>query len=631
MNNKSTKPVKQNSGLVEANQSRRALMSSALGLGVAGSTAFFNSTSADAKQIAKQLKTNSNFARVDTVLGQSPSESPDIRISGDLATMTAEQLGATLVFAEGCIEADDGAGGWFRWVDHGRDDGGTVIVPNASLYAIGGCWKRIFSGPVNAKWFGARGDRNTDDTLAIQNAINSGFLSPTPPWLGDNRPEQLAAQVGIKAVYIPGGMYLITAPLRFESLMGFLFYGEGTTTKLYVDAKIDTAIDVNGVRWSEFRDFEILGTPNGSAKQCLWYRWEIGRTGSTSQNHFKNIGIINLKFKVGFKIGTDDSYVQEDQSYWWGCRVSGRRDTEEDKSWYQAGWQVGTGKHANNLIHAIYSVNATHLRYGIHLRASQLAIYGGIIQSNEVDLKLDGLTTYFYVNGIRSEQSRRFMQSNTYENGVTTAGGTVRFLSIVDCDYHIPIENQQLAEDGHIIDTHWPGNYYLRNFYIAGGKPGGNILPYLIFDGGGGRAHVTIDGLYIGENTGQNIDGLLSHPNTTMPEIVMRGGITGKAGGGYNYAEAGEVYYHNAGPKFASKSQGVDAKIVRNPDNGILQILSTNAGVQFGENEQQRLGFFGASPVEPPEVTGSWSNGSAGQSLVEALTKLGLVKDSTDY
>jgi hypothetical protein len=42
-----------------------------------------------------------------------------------------------------------------------------------------------------------------------------------------------------------------------------------------------------------------------------------------------------------------------------------------------------------------------------------------------------------------------------------------------------------------------------------------------------------------------------------------------------------------------------------------------------------RVGFFGAAPAARPEVAGSWSDGTAGESLAAALAELGLIDNQT--
>ena len=107
----------------------------------------------------------------------------------------------------------DGGGGLFCWkpplsglVD---DDGITIIATSATDGGTitAGYWLRIFSGPINVKWFGAKGDITTDDTARIQAAINSSG--------GGNRSTAASNfnDPGFTRVYFPHGTYLVTSTL----------------------------------------------------------------------------------------------------------------------------------------------------------------------------------------------------------------------------------------------------------------------------------------------------------------------------------------------------------------------------------------------------------------------------------
>jgi hypothetical protein len=99
----------------------------------------------------------------------------------------------------------DGGGGLFYWdTTAAPDDGGTIL--NAQQGNSAG-WRRIYSGVINVKWFGARGDGTTPDDAAIQAALDlaKATLAGTTPTYGE-------MNSGAE-VYIPNGVYSITNEL----------------------------------------------------------------------------------------------------------------------------------------------------------------------------------------------------------------------------------------------------------------------------------------------------------------------------------------------------------------------------------------------------------------------------------
>ena len=91
------------------------------------------------------------------------------------------------VYVEGYYASGDGGGGNFIGVSGGSytDNGGTVITTGLGVTASS-AWIRVYSGAVNVKWFGARGDDSTDDKIAIQASFDNG-----------------------ESVYFPDGNYVI--------------------------------------------------------------------------------------------------------------------------------------------------------------------------------------------------------------------------------------------------------------------------------------------------------------------------------------------------------------------------------------------------------------------------------------
>jgi hypothetical protein len=73
----------------------------------------------------------------------------------------------------GYYAAGDGGGGTFYYDSASveADNGGTVIQPTTGT----GRWKRVYSGALNVRWFGAKGDEVTNDSSAIQNAASVSY------------------------------------------------------------------------------------------------------------------------------------------------------------------------------------------------------------------------------------------------------------------------------------------------------------------------------------------------------------------------------------------------------------------------------------------------------------------------
>ena len=112
---------------------------------------------------------------------------------------------ATTVIVERFWPGIAGGGGAFSWAAADEpDNNGTVILPIPGPPSGKGCWKRLENHPVDVRWFGAKGDGVTDDTEAIQAAIDAVISPNAGPF---TTPESGHGN----SVVLPPGNYRITA------------------------------------------------------------------------------------------------------------------------------------------------------------------------------------------------------------------------------------------------------------------------------------------------------------------------------------------------------------------------------------------------------------------------------------
>lgn len=268
---------------------RRDAIASMLGVGgIAALTASgcLDEDPAVSMETLQQAASGTTIAWVDTVLGARPSlpPLPPVARTGDLATKTSTTVGATVVIARGCVNPGDGGGGLFVWSSTPlTDDGGTLIVPNADVGAVGPGWQRVFSGSVNVKWFGAHGGGNGSDSGPIQRAINS-----------------VSSNTG-GSVFVPRGTYWVDRlTINFSNVE---LYGEGASSVLEKESESNALLTIGLANYVTVRDLQFSGEL--SAKDIFngGYigGWAIFCAENASWLRLENLKIFRTSYGIGLQ------------------------------------------------------------------------------------------------------------------------------------------------------------------------------------------------------------------------------------------------------------------------------------------------------------------------------------------
>lgn len=143
----------------------------------------------------------------------------------------------------------DGASGFFE-VDESdsssADNDGTILVDSLSRR-----WKRVFSGAVNAKWFGSLGNGIADDTAA--------FVAAKTYCLSTKTANTDTLGGGNRKLYIPTGMYLLSSTVTLAGPNGFELVGDGPqSTQIVFTGSSSTLFTFVGYLNCELRDLSIF-------------------------------------------------------------------------------------------------------------------------------------------------------------------------------------------------------------------------------------------------------------------------------------------------------------------------------------------------------------------------------------
>jgi hypothetical protein len=141
-----------------------------------------------------------------------------------------------------------------------QDNDGTILVDS-----LGRRWKRSYTGPVDARWFGVKADGVTDDTLAANKATST-----------------------LQDVIFPSGVILISSPILFgtQNIRG---------ASTYPNQSYGTIIQCTGDH-SGFEHFPTGYQPGGSIAN-FWINYQTGKPSTDSG------------FSRGIDFGTRDESI----------------------------------------------------------------------------------------------------------------------------------------------------------------------------------------------------------------------------------------------------------------------------------------------------------------------------------
>lgn len=328
------------------------------------------------------------------------------------------------------------------------DLGGTATAPT-----VPGLAGKVAKGSLvfNVKDYGALGDGVADDTAAIQACIDAA-IGGTPAG------GATVARLALGIVFLPAGIYKVTAPLKIYSVQGFTMLGTGEGTQIAASGTYGKVLEINGSLRGLFADFLVIGY-NGwagaSVTSAVALDWDPAiASQSSSGNMFSRVVVRNLTYVYAFGIGLDTANRQTDNTGYYDCSVEGNW-AAGNVTTFQAAYWVGNGAWGNILNHNFYSCSASYNRYNWRAYSiTGFSVHGGSSGAAEVDFFL-AIGASALVDTVRCESSTRMITT-----GINAATAT---LTVRECSF----QSSAVAADGQVIQFGYPGSIIIDNVFMS--------------------------------------------------------------------------------------------------------------------------------------------------------------------
>jgi hypothetical protein len=240
------------------------------------------------------------------------------------------------------------------------------------------------TNPLNVRNFQADPTGVLDSTAAINNAIAAATGNAAPA---------THSRAATNEVYLPTGVYKVTADLLIQSVQGFRFYGDGPEMTFLVasGSGFTTAVlNVDGSYAGRYEGFTIKGDGTEQVTNGINLTWTTAANRSTTGNKFQDIRMRNLNFVTGFSMaGVTNRQVDSTRL---DCVVVGGQQTPG--SWsnsgnWQKGFEFGNGTFANIYDQVLTRCDPSGCYYGFYNNVSSFSLNGSQPANNNIDFYMN--------------------------------------------------------------------------------------------------------------------------------------------------------------------------------------------------------------------------------------------------